>query len=115
MAVKRITESDSRDVLRSKLSALHSNNSYEFENAIEDVFDINIDELSDSDPSEGFYANFTTQELQDLYNYLTSRNSFESVLYNIKHRKLDASPDYYEGFMDACKIIADEYNLTLPM
>lgn len=72
----------------------------------------------DSDPDEGFMATMSDndlrkaiKEMEALYSSLFP-DTVEAMIHAINGGTLDASPDYCEGFIDACKMIADEYGMS---
>ena len=74
---------------------------------------------NDSDPDEGFMTTMSDSDLRNAIKEMEAvyRSMFpdtaEGIIHAINEGTLDASPDYCDGFIDACRMISEEYRLSL--
>lgn len=77
--IRKITENMNRPQLIDAIEDKYSSNEYEVDKALSKVLGVPKDELDsyldDSDPTEGFYSNLTTSQLQQVYDIITNAGS----------------------------------------
>ena len=84
----------------------------------EDVLDDNNASSDDSGP-EGFMTTMSDKNLIDAIREMraalanTDPGSVQSMIYLINSGRSDEPYDYDRGFIDACKMLKEEYNLPL--
>lgn len=81
--IRKLNEKMSRSQLIDAIDNVYSYDDAKVDAAICDVLNINaseLDTLDDSNEYEGFYYNFTTQQLQQIYNIVTNQNSNKYLL-----------------------------------
>lgn len=89
------------------------------ESEAEDILVNNNASEDDSDPDEGFMATMSDYDLQNAITEMEQAyskvdlDSVQSTIYALISGTLDVSDDYADGFLDACKMIMEEYNIHL--
>ena len=77
--IRKLNENMSRSHLIDAIDDIYSYDEDKVDNAISKVLNVPVDKLDvyldDSDPSEGFYSNITTSQLQQIYDIITDAGS----------------------------------------
>lgn len=78
--IRKLNENMSRSQLIDAIDDIYSyDRDSKVDNAISKVLNVPVDKLGtyldDSDPTEGFYSNITTSQLQQIYDILTGADS----------------------------------------
>ena len=74
---------------------------------------------SDEDPNEGFMCTMSNTDIEDAISqmeyYLNRLNpqTVQQKIDAIQSGSMDVTKDYADGFLDACKMMQDEYSLSL--
>lgn len=109
----------SREQLIDKLDEVYTRLCHEgLDYQAEDILINNNASDNDSDPDEGFMSTMSDsdlkkaiKEMEALYSSMFP-DTVEGIIHAINAGTLDASPDYCDGFIDACRMIAEEYGLS---
>lgn len=74
----------------------------------------------DSDEEWGFMATMSDEDMEAAIREFRTAlagnwelSSIQRMIYQLQNHELDASPDYGQGFIDACKMLEEEYELGL--
>lgn len=74
---------------------------------------------SDEDPNEGFMCTMSNADIEDAISqmeyYLNRLNpqTVQQKIDAIQSGSMDITKEYADGFLDACKMVQDEYGLSL--
>lgn len=88
-------------------------------NEAEDILNNNNASEDDSDSNEGFMATMSDDDLQNAITEMKQAyskvhpDSVQSMIYALTSRTLDVTYEYTDGFLDACKMIMEAYNIHL--
>lgn len=89
------------------------------EDNAEDILTNNNASEDDSDPDEGFMVTMSNKDIQTAIREmkqaysLIEPDSVQSMVYALQSGTQDLSPDYCEGYLDACRAIVQEYGISI--
>lgn len=89
------------------------------ENYAADILNNNNASEDDSDPNEGYMITMSDYDLQNAITEMEqvysnfNPDTVQSMIYALTSRTLDVTYDYTDGFLDACRMIVEEYGIPL--
>ena len=89
------------------------------ESTAEDILLDNNACESDEDPDEGFMCTMSNADIEDaiseMEGYLNKVDpqTVQQTIDAIQSGSMDITKEYADGFLDACKMMQDEYGLSL--
>lgn len=109
-----------RDYLIDKLDKCYNKMiQHSMESIAEDILIDNNACESDEDPNEGFMCTMSNTDIADaiseMEGYLNKVNpqTVQQQIDAIQSGSINITKDYADGFLDACKMLKDEYSLSL--
>lgn len=93
-----------RDQIIDKLDMYYPDYYTDIENILSSISGQNLEDLSDEDPDEGFYANFSTQELKDTLEefeaYINGVKDNEQYTFTLTFSQVNAIRTALQDFSD---------------
>lgn len=109
-----------RDQLVAKLDRYYNKMiDHDLESTAEDILIDNNACESDEDPDEGFMCTMSNTDIEDaisqMEGYLNKVDpqTVQQTIDAIQSGSMDITKEYADGFLDACKMVQDEYGLSL--
>lgn len=72
----------------------------------------------DSDEEEGFMSTMSDDDIRNAIREMNQEfngnsNSVQNMIHSLQSNSVDASIDYKDGFLDACKMFKEEFGIEL--